>query len=151
MFNRPLNRSNIEMAQQERILPAGEYDVLIKEVNDKVSQSSGKDMIELILEILNEPHKGKTLRYYIIDDIYADEKAVNIMASCGREAPRGINSNIFRGGLIGKVKTKQETYNGELKASVNYWITRKGGQVAQTTPAQPPVQPQSDFSDDIPF
>ena len=150
MFNRPLNRANIEMAQQERILPAGEYDVLIKEVNDKVSQSSGKDMIELILEILNEPHKGKTLRYYIIDDIYADEKAVNIMASCGREAPRGINSNIFRGGLIGKVKTKQETYNGELKASVNYWITRKGGQVAQTTPAQPP-QTQYNPNDQVPF
>ena len=107
-------------------------------------------MIELILEILNEPHKGKTLRYYIIDDIYADEKAVNIMASCGREAPRGINSNIFRGGLIGRVKTKQETYNGELKASVNYWITRKAGQTAQAQPAQPP-QTQYNPNDQVPF
>ena len=150
MFNRPLNRSNIEMAQQERILPAGEYDVLIKEVNDKVSQRTGIDMIELTLEILNEPHKGKHLRYYINNDKYADEKVVNIMSSCGREAPHDINSNIFRGGLIGKVKTKQETYNGELKASVNYWITRKAGQSQQAQPAQPP-QTQYNPNDQVPF
>lgn len=149
-FQRTYNANNVDQSHSYTAIPAGEYAVRIAVSEDRVSKTSGKDMIALELEITDGPFSGRKLFYYIVDDQYADQRIFDVFQSCRKEIPATITSAVFRG-LMGMVKTKQSFYNGEPKAEINYWIRAKGG-----TP-HPPVDPtmgpdaSAPKADDIPF
>lgn len=148
-FGRTYNASNVDPNKGHIAIPAGDYDVQIAEIADKVSKTSGKDMIELVLRIVNGPCSGGKLYYYITDDQYADQKVYDIMTSCRRQVPQQITSNAFRGGLVGRVRVKVEQYNGQSRPSVDFWLRPKPGSApAPAQPAQnlPPANPN-----DVPF
>ena len=150
-FNRTYNAGNVDQSHSYAAIPAGEYNVRIVVSEDRVSKSSGKDMIALELEIIDGPFSGRKLFQYIVDDQYADQKIYDICQSCRKEIPQTITSAVFRG-LTGRVKTKQSFYNGEPKAEINYWIRPKGD-AAPHPPVDPAMGPDAAApqADDIPF
>lgn len=152
-FNRAVNQANIDMERKGTysVIPVGEYRVQIVQSTDAISQSSGKDMIKLELEILDGQFKGRKIWQNIVDNQYADQTVYEIYRSCGLQIPKSINSAMFRN-LVGKIKTKIREYNGSQNAEVNYWVKPKSGEVPASAPA--PVQsaaPANEDPDDIPF
>lgn len=149
MFNHTYNASQVET----EVVPtaAGRYTVIIDQVAEKISKNSGKDMLELKLKIIAAEapeHKrfvGRVLYVYIVDDQYADQKIYDIFTSAGKQVPATVDGKAFVG-LVGRVATKLENYNGEPRASVNYWIKPKPG---EPPPEQP--KPPANSADDVPF
>ena len=149
MFNHTYNASQVET----EVAPtaAGRYTVIIDEVKEKISKNSGKDMLELKLKITaaeSPEHKrfvNRTLYVYIVDDQYADQKIYDIFSSAGKPVPATVDGKAFVG-LVGRVATKLEMFDGKPRASVNYWIKPKPGE-------QPPEQPKppANSADDVPF
>lgn len=139
---------NVQEGRSFEIIPVGEYEVRITEANEKISQSSGKDMIELVVQPTDEKIKGK-LWEYIVDNEYAQQRIHDILSSCGCPPSRGqqINSRTFLN-KVGRIKVKHETRNGETKARINYWLSPKPGEAA---PAAPPAEEGALSPNDIPF
>lgn len=130
-FSHTYNSQNVDGDKGGKLKPilAGEYPVRIVKSEDAVSQKTGKDMIRLELEIMQEPYRGRKLFQYIVDDQYADQKIHDILTSCRKDIPATVTSGTFFG-LVGKVKTKATVYNGEQRAEVHYWIRPKAGEAA---------------------
>ena len=144
-FNHTYNPQNIETDTRTAIrsLPVGEYTVQIAKSTDRISKKSGKDMIELELEIIAPTDfAGRKLWVYIVDDEFADQKIYDIFRSAGKPVPRQVHSGVFPN-LVGKVKTKQRQYNGETRAEVNYWIPAKKNEASANAAGVK--------TDDIPF
>ena len=128
------------------LIPVGEYDVRITEAQEKISQSSGNDMIELVCQPTDEKIKGK-LWAYIVDNEYAAQKIGEILNSCGvstNQIPETITAKTFLG-KVGRVKVRHTNKNGEPKAEINYWIKPKAGESA---PSQGNTSPAPDSDDD---
>lgn len=137
------NKNEYEEDRKFEIVPIGEHQVRITEAKEGVSMSSGKNMITLVVEPVDEKIKGK-LWYYIIDDKYASQKIGDVLLSCGftkDKIPLNVTAHTFRN-LIGTVKVKHETYKGEKQAKINYWIKAENPLPAETTGTSP---------EDIPF
>lgn len=149
MFNHKYNASNVETEVVPT--PAGKFTVIIDEVTEKVSRKSGADMLEMKLKITAAEapeHKrfvGRVLYYYLLDDQYVDQKIFDICTSCFQPVPDIVDGKYFVG-FVGRVATKVETYQGEPRTSVNYWIRPKPGE----QPPEPPKPPKND-ADDVPF
>ena len=149
MFNHKDSSTNVET----EVVPiaAGRYTVVVDEVAEKVSRKSGADMLELKLKITAaeaEEHKrfvGRVLYFYLLDDQYADQKIYDIFTSCFKPVPETVDGKSFVG-LVGRVATKVEMYNGEPRTSVNYWIRPKPDE----QPPEPPKPPKND-ADDVPL
>ena len=149
-FGHTYNQQNVDTNRGKIFIPAGDYDVQIVNVTDEVSRSSGRDQIKLEIQVISGPCKGGKLFYYIVDDQYADQKIWEVLTACRRQIPPQVTSNAFRGGLTGRLRVKNEIYNGEQRSSVNYWLRPKPGESAtapgnQTAPAAEPDP------DDVPF
>lgn len=149
-FGHTYNQQNVDTNRGKIFIPAGDYDVQIVNVTDEVSRSSGRDQIKLEIQVISGPCKGGKLFYYIVDDQYADQKIWEVLTACRRQIPPQVTSNAFRGGLTGRLRVKNEMYNGEQRSSVNYWLRPKPGESApapgnQTAPAAEPNP------DDVPF
>jgi len=153
MFNHTYNPNRVTQTEGFAPITPGEYQVEIAQVTEKISRKTGANMLELKLKITaamdaaNQKFVGRQLFYYLIeDDQYLDDKLNGLFKSCGREVPPVINNGAVFVGLLGKVKTKLEAYNGEQRASVVYWIRPKPGE----TPPPPAAEPKNS-ADDIPF
>ena len=146
-FSRKYNESNVT-DRGPRVLPTGRYRVRVAEVQDKISRTSGKDMIELTLEVADGQYRGSRLWVYIVDDQYADQRIHDIFESCGQKVPEVVTSASFRG-LTGEVQTRLREYNGETKAEVNYWVRPRPGAGAAAPQSQGAGSPAA--ADDIPF
>ena len=149
-FNHTYNQNNVETDRggNPPALPAGEYTVQIVKSTDRISQKSGKDMIELELEVIQPTqYAGRKLWVYIVDDQYADQKIYDIFRSAGKPVPQQVHSGVFLN-LVGKVKTKQRVYNGETRSEVNYWIPKK---IDADTAAAVAAEVAGVKTDDIPF
>lgn len=150
MFNHSYNMHAVDTTNPEAP-NAGKYTVVVDVVSDKISRKSGADMLELKLKIkdaedeANKKFIGRSLFYYIVDDQYADQKIYDIFSACGKPIPNQLTGKTFVG-LTGKVMVKNEMYNGEKRAGINYWIRPKPGE----QPPEPPKPPKND-ADDVPF
>lgn len=149
-FGHTYNQQNVDTNRGKIFIPAGEYDVQIVNVTDEVSRSSGRDQIKLEIQVISGPCKGGKLFYYIVDDQYADQKIWEVLTACRRQIPPQITSNTFRGGLTGRLRVKNETYNGEQRSSVNYWLRPKPGESA-TAPVNQTAPAAETNPDDVPF
>lgn len=115
------------------LIPVGEHIVRIAEAQEKISKSSGNNMIELVCQPVDEKIKGK-LWAYIVDNEKAAQKIGEILNSCGvptSQIPETITAKTFLG-KVGRVKVRHVNKNGEPKAEINYWIKPKAGEVAPT-------------------
>ena len=154
-FGHTYNQQNVDTNKGKIFIPAGDYDVQIVNVTDEVSRSSGRDQIKLEIQVISGPCKGGKLFYYIVDDQYADQKIWEVLTACRRQIPPQVTSNTFRGGLTGRLRVKNETYQGEQKSVVNYWLRPKPGESAPAPVNQ--TAPNTDkpaheiTEDDIPF
>ncbi len=149
MFNHKYNSSTVS-TEGPAPIPEGEYTVVVDVVSEKVSRKTGADMLELKLKVVDastdelKKFIGRTLYYYLLDDQYLDQKIYDVFTSCSVPIPAQVTGKAFMG-LCGRVKTKLDTYNGEQRASVRYWIKPRPGEA----PVEPP-KPKND-ADDIPF
>lgn len=149
-FGHTYNQQNVDPNRGKIFIPAGDYDVQIVNVTDEVSRSSGRDQIKLEIQVISGPCKGGKLFYYIVDDQYADQKIWEVLTACRRQIPPQVTSNTFRGGLTGRLRVKNEVYNGEQRSSVNYWLRPKPGESA-TAPVNQTVPAAETNPDDVPF
>ena len=152
-FGHTYNQQNVDTNRGKIFIPAGDYDVTIVNVTDEVSRSSGRDQIKLEIQVISGPCKGGKLFYYIVDDQYADQKIWEVLTACRRQIPQQVTSNTFRGGLTGRLRVKNELYNGEQRASVNYWLRpRNGDPAAPASVEKTGSAPNTEtVSEDIPF
>ena len=117
-FNRPLNKENLLAF----VLPEGEHTVKIVAAEEAISKTSGRDMIKLTLQVLlNVQFASQKITYFIVDDEKADDKVVKLFKACGKQPPAMITPSIFVG-LVGKVKTKNTEFNGEVRPEIHYWV-----------------------------
>lgn len=149
-FGHTYNAQNVDTNKGKIFIPAGDYDVQIVSAIDEVSRSSGRDQIKLEIQVISGPCKGGKLYYYIVDDQYADQRIWEVLTACRRQIPAQVTSNAFRGGLTGRLRVKNEPYNGEQRSSVNYWLRPRAGEAAPA-PQQPTAENAPANPDDVPF
>lgn len=125
------------------VLAIGEYDCIVAAAEEKTS-SNGNEMIVLTLDI---DHDGRTWKVW--HNLTFTAKAMGIVkAACdalglGDELRSGELSAEQFVGAMGRVKIKHETYQGEVRAKVGYFIA--GTAKPKPAPASPIAE------EDIPF
>ena len=105
-------------------LPVGRYRLRIKTAEKAISNTSGNDMLVLTFEVSGSK---QTLRHYI--PFLADKPEVTNRMLTALFDSFGIADGDFNlAGWIGKVggcQTKMEEYNGEDRAKINYFLSKK--------------------------
>lgn len=141
------NAENYEENASFGIIPIGDHVVRITEAQEKISKTSGNNMIELVVQPTDEKIKGK-LWFYIVDDKYATQKIGDVLRSCGidyKSIKGEVNAKTFLG-LVGKVRVKHSKgQDGNDRAEINYWIKAEGAPKPISSAATKPA------SEDIPF
>ena len=125
------------------LLPIGEYPAKIIKSTEKISKSSGNNMIELEIDT----GRGHLWDYLVEGGKNTGSRIREILESCGKYKPgMQINSATFQN-LIGRVMVKHETKDGETRAKINSWIKTKPG----TAPAPAAENSTPANPDEIPF
>jgi len=121
-------------------LPDGEYPFEVTNAEEKQSNTSGNDMIELTLKIKD----GPKVYDYLVNVSDSHWKLDNFLASIGWTVKPGVPVDIDPDGFIGRRGTcvlYSETWQGKKKNKVGDYVVVLAG------PGAPPVsvaaQPQS--------
>lgn len=104
-------------------LPVGRYRLRIKDAEKAVSVNSGNDMLIINFEVSGSK---QTLRHYI--PFLADKPEVTNRMLTQFFDSFGIDDDFNLTGWIGKCggcQTKMEQYNGEDKARINYFLSKR--------------------------
>lgn len=135
-------------------LPVGKYRLRIKNAEKAVSRNSGNDMLILTFEVSGS---NQTLMHYI--PFLPDRPEVTNRMLTQFFDSFGIDGNFNLSTWIGKCggcQTKMEEYNGEERARINFFLSKK--QQEPLPPWQdgkkekPTLTPLSDAdSEDLPF
>lgn len=104
-------------------LPVGKYRLRIKEAEKAISKNSGNDMLIITFEVSGS---NQTLIHYI--PFLADKpKVTNRMLTAFFDS-FGIDGDFNLANWKGKVggcQTKMEEYNGEDRAKISYFLSKK--------------------------
>lgn len=127
----------------------GPHRVRIIEAEERRSKG-GNQMMEITAEIINGAAKGSRLWEYIVYNEYAGSKFGQILHACGKDpsVKRELKAQMFIG-LEGTVQVKHETYEGQKRAKIHYWI-RPEEALAEMEPEESDAG-QSVDDPDIPF
>lgn len=104
-------------------LPVGKYRLRIKEAETAVSKNSGNDMLIVTFEVSGS---NQTLMHYI--PFLADKPEVTNRMLTAFFDSFGIDGDFNLANWKGKVggcQTKIEEYNGEEKAKISYFLSKK--------------------------
>jgi hypothetical protein len=104
-------------------IPVGRHRVRIEEITEKVSKTSGKDMVEIKLQVSGYSSR---LFIYIVENEYANQNIGQILESTDMMdtiRQEGFHWSKLKG-QIGGVQVKHENYEGEPRAKVAYWLSR---------------------------
>ena len=104
-------------------LAVGRYRLRIKDAEKAISNASGNDMLVLTFEVSGSK---QTLRHYI--PFLADKPEVTNRMLTQFFDSFGIDGDFNLAGWLGKVggcQTKMETYNGEDRARINYFLSKR--------------------------
>jgi len=131
----------------------GENEAWIQQVNDTVSQNSGKAMLDIIFKKID----GAEIHYYISDNEYKMQRLKQLYLCFG--IPVGSSDIDGWRGKRGIVVCKQgEPYNGKTYNKVSYLrpmpengAFKQPSGPAHTEPVKPAQPPADEFTDDIPF
>jgi hypothetical protein len=110
-------------------LPDGEHPFEVSNAGEKVSNSSGNDMLELILNI-----KGHKVYDYLVSSDGSEWKITNFLASIGEPFKPGIAVDLDPERLIGRKGTcvlYTDTYQGKKKNKVSDYVFVVSGPGAQ--------------------
>lgn len=134
-------------------LPVGRYRLRIKTAEKAISNTSGNDMLVLTFEVSGSK---QTLRHYI--PFLVDRPEITNRMLTAFFDSFGIADGDFNlAGWVGKVggcQTKMEEYNGEDRAKINYFLSKK--QQEELPAWQGDETPQGNWEeiskeDDLPF
>jgi hypothetical protein len=103
------------------VLPDGEYPFEVTNAEEKTSNSSGNDMIELTLKVKD----GPTVYDYLVNVEESLWKIDNFQASIGEEIKPGVPVDINPEDFIGRRGTcllYTETYQGKKKNKVADYV-----------------------------
>jgi hypothetical protein len=124
-------------------LPDGEYPFEVTNAEEKVSNSSGNDMIELVLKIKG----GGTVYDYLVDIPDSHWKLDNFLASIGYDFKPGVSLDINPDNFIGRSGTcllYTDTYQGKQKNKVGDYIVAIRRPRAAAAPPPVPTAPGKD-------
>ena len=135
-------------------LPVGRYRLRIKDAEKAISNTSGNDMLVINFEVSGSK---QTLRHYI--PFLADKPEITNRMLTQLFDSFGIDGDFNLSTWIGKCggcQTKMETYNGEDRARISYFLSKKqqeelpAWQDTGNGGATPKFEEVGDM-DDIPF
>lgn len=136
------------------LLPAADYDFLVKNAEDTVSQKTGKPMIKLTLAIWDNHNKERTVYDYLMPSMmykvkhFADSIGIeDLYAAGGYEA----NDCINKSGRCKIVVDMKEDSQFPPSNVVKDYIKRSEGQKNNASAPSAPEAGHPAFSDDIPF
>jgi hypothetical protein len=121
-------------------LADGEYQFEVSGAEEKVSNTSGNDMIELTLKIVN----GPTVFDYLVSTPESYWKVDNFLASIGYEVKPGVPTDLDPDDFIGRKGTcilYTDTYQGKRKNKVSDYVFVISGPGANAK-AAPQAAPQ---------
>jgi hypothetical protein len=105
------------------VLPVGKYRLRIKDAEKAISNTSGNDMLVINFEVSGSK---QTLRHYI--PFLAEKPEVTNRMLTQFFDSFGIDGDFNLSGWVGKCggcQTKIEQYNGEDKARINYFLSKR--------------------------
>jgi hypothetical protein len=142
MINWPYDKS--QYSKDDYVLiPEGEYPVRIKEATEKIS-STGKNMIVLTLNVVNEPQYGTLFYNMVFDSAYpgmVNQRLGRIYDSFG--ITEGNLDTYTWAGYQGVARVKHKEYQGKLRAEVESFAPREDGagpKTAAKTKQQAPAK-----------
>lgn len=105
-------------------IPVGDHRVRIRDAEECVSKTSGKDMIKMTLDVSGH---SSTLWFYIVFDPtnqqMTNQKLGQVFSSFGI-APGDLNLDHWKG-KVGAASVKHRVYNGETQADVRYFLSKE--------------------------
>jgi hypothetical protein len=117
-------------------VPDGEYQFEVSNAEEKTSNSSGNDMIELTLKIKD----GPTVYDYLVNVDESHWKLDNFLASIGENCKPGVPVDVNPDNFIGRRGTcllYTDTYQGKKKNKVaDYVFVISGSAAVQPASAQ---------------
>ena len=109
--------------QKFEVLPVGKYRLRIKEAEKAISKNSGNDMLIVTFEVSSS---NQTLIHYI--PFLADKPEVTNKMLTAFFDSFGIDGDFNLAnwkGKCGGCQTKMEEYNGEERAKISYFLSKK--------------------------
>jgi len=110
-------------------IPQGKHRVRIREVEEKISKSSGNDMLVLTLDVSGY---ASTLWFYLVfmpdNPKMTNQRIGEICESFGLDKPSP-QAIIDAVGKVGAANVKHDLYEGKTTAKINYFLTRKQAEV----------------------
>jgi TusA-related sulfurtransferase len=85
-------------------------------------------MTEIVVRVIDDGREGSKLWEYVVHNEYADAKFGQILEACGKDpkVKREITPGLFMN-LEADVQVKHETYEGQKRAKIHYWIKPEEG------------------------
>lgn len=104
-------------------LPVGEYRVRVKAVERLISKNSGNEMIKLTLTVSGSNSYLFNHIVFMQNDPAKTNQMLGVFFNSFGMTP-DMNENNWVG-KVGACRVKHEEYNGEMRAKVAYFLTRK--------------------------
>lgn len=133
-------------------LPVGKYRLRIKDAEKAISKNSGNDMLIVTFEVSGS---NQTLMHYI--PFLADKPEVTNRMLTQFFDSFGIDGDFNLAnwkGKCGGCQTKMEDYNGEDRAKISYFLSKKQQEdlpAWQDGASKKPVTTPQDDDDKLPF
>lgn len=102
---------------------AGRYEALIQGVTQKISKSSGLDMLEIVFKGEFGKNAPKTITGRIVDNNIGREQLYSIMQACGMEDREEVEESELEGKYVGIVISEGEPYNDKPSWNVTSYFT----------------------------
>ena len=102
---------------------AGRYEALIQGVAQKISKSSGLDMLEIVFKGEFGKNAPKTITGRIVDNNIGREQLYSIMQACGLEHEEEVEESELEGKYVGIVISEGEPYNDKPTWNVTSYFT----------------------------
>lgn len=102
---------------------AGRYEALIQGVAQKISKSSGLDMLEIVFKGEFGKNAPKTITGRIVDNNIGREQLYSIMQACGMEDREEVEESELEGKYVGIVISEGEPFNDKPTWNVTSYFT----------------------------
>jgi len=138
------------------IIPEGQHRARINAVVDKddegyplSTKKDGTPMIYLVVEVAG--FDKRTLRFYIVENEYANRTFGDILDSCGalKDNMKGFYIQKLVG-LRGVVDIVHGEYKGKVQEKIDYWVRQKDQNVGESIGGNG-IRQDPPQDDDIPF
>ena len=126
---------------------AGRYEALIQGVTQKISKTSGLDMLEIVFKGEFGKNAPKTITGRIVDNNIGREQLYSILKACGMEHEEEVEESELEGKYVGIVISEGEPYNDKPTWNVTSYFTLEDADEEDSEEADEADDEDDDWSD----